>query len=167
MYVGIPPLPPARYGGRRKNGRPLTAAPIEDAPHPPDYSPAITAPYPGKSGHPFPDISYEILYRLSGSKWEYMASGDRPSSGLEPGLATNMREKLNWLSNGLQSRRVWVRVPPLVPEYGGDRLVSLDSKTIVAIESVLSRGDRVELVPVKEGGVKVLRVKRRIIVESE
>ena len=96
-----------------------------------------------------------------------MASGDRPSSGLEPGLATNMREKLNWLSNGLQSRRVWVRVPPLVPEYGGDRLVSLDSKTIVAIESVLSRGDRVELVPVKEGRVKVLRVKRRIIVESE
>ena len=96
-----------------------------------------------------------------------MASGIRPSPGPAPGLATNMREKLNWLSNGLQSRRVWVRVPPLVPEYGGDRLVSLDSKTIVAIESALTRGDRVELVPVKDGKVKVLRVKRHIIVGSE
>ena len=46
-------------------------------------------------------------------------------------------------------------------------MVSLDSKTIVAIESALSRGDRVELVPVKDERVKVLRVKRRVIVESE
>ena len=52
-------------------------------------------------------------------------------------------------------------------QYGGDRLVSLDSKTIVAIESALSRGDRVELVPVKDERVKVLRVKRRVIVGSE
>lgn len=35
----------------------------------------------------------------------------------------------------------------------------IDAKTIKAAESVLSKGDRVELIPVKDG-VKVVRVRR-------
>lgn len=35
----------------------------------------------------------------------------------------------------------------------------MDEKTIKAAESILSKGDRVELIPVK-GGVKVVRVRR-------
>lgn len=36
----------------------------------------------------------------------------------------------------------------------------VDEKTIKAAESVLARGERVELIPVKDGGVKVVRVRR-------
>lgn len=35
----------------------------------------------------------------------------------------------------------------------------MDEKTIKAVESVLARGERVELIPVKDG-VKVVRVRR-------
>lgn len=35
----------------------------------------------------------------------------------------------------------------------------VDDKTIKAVESVLSKGDRVELIPVKDG-VKIVRVRR-------
>lgn len=35
----------------------------------------------------------------------------------------------------------------------------MDEKTIKAAESILSKGDRVELIPVKDG-VKVVRVRR-------
>lgn len=35
----------------------------------------------------------------------------------------------------------------------------MDEKTIKAIESVLAKGDRAELIPVK-GGVKVIHIKR-------
>lgn len=35
----------------------------------------------------------------------------------------------------------------------------MDEKTIKAAETILSRGDRVELIPVKDG-VKVVRVQR-------
>ncbi len=35
----------------------------------------------------------------------------------------------------------------------------MDEKTIKAAESILSRGERVELIPVKDG-VKVIRVRR-------
>lgn len=37
--------------------------------------------------------------------------------------------------------------------------IRIDESTIEAIETVLSKGDRAEVVPVKDG-VKVLRVKR-------
>ncbi len=36
----------------------------------------------------------------------------------------------------------------------------MDEKTIRAAEAVLSRGDRVELIPVKDGAVKIVRVRR-------
>lgn len=35
----------------------------------------------------------------------------------------------------------------------------MDEKTIKAIETVLSKGDRVELIPVKDG-IKVIHIKR-------
>lgn len=35
----------------------------------------------------------------------------------------------------------------------------MDEKTIKAIETVLSKGDRVELIPVKDG-VKIIHIKR-------
>ena len=35
----------------------------------------------------------------------------------------------------------------------------IDEKTVKAAESILSKGDRVELIPVKDG-VKVMRVRR-------
>lgn len=40
----------------------------------------------------------------------------------------------------------------------------MDEKTIKAAESILSRGERVELIPVKDG-VKVVRVKREEVKE--
>lgn len=36
----------------------------------------------------------------------------------------------------------------------------MDEKTIKAIESVLAKGDRAELIPVKDG-VKVIHIKRK------
>ena len=36
----------------------------------------------------------------------------------------------------------------------------MDEKTIKAIETVLAKGDRVELIPVKDG-IKVIRIKRK------
>ncbi len=45
----------------------------------------------------------------------------------------------------------------------------MDDKAIKAIESVLAKGDRVELIPVKDG-VKVMRIRRNEIkqcVESD
>ena len=41
----------------------------------------------------------------------------------------------------------------------------LDDKTKCAIEAVLSKGDRVELVPVKDG-VKIIHIKREEIKET-
>lgn len=38
----------------------------------------------------------------------------------------------------------------------------LDAQAVKAIESVLSKGDRAEVVPVKDG-VKVLRVRREVV----
>lgn len=43
--------------------------------------------------------------------------------------------------------------------------VQIDPATIKAIESVLSKGDRAEVVPVKDG-VKVLRVRREEVKKS-
>lgn len=40
--------------------------------------------------------------------------------------------------------------------------INMDEKTIEAIESVLAKGDRVELIPVKDG-VKVIQVRRKEI----
>ena len=40
--------------------------------------------------------------------------------------------------------------------------LTIDAKTVKAIESVLSTGQRVELIPVKDG-VKVVRVKRETV----
>lgn len=39
----------------------------------------------------------------------------------------------------------------------------LNEKTIKAAESVLAKGDRVELVPGPNGSVKVLHIKRQIV----
>lgn len=36
----------------------------------------------------------------------------------------------------------------------------MDEKTIEAIKSILAKGDRVELIPVREG-VKIIHIKRR------
>lgn len=41
----------------------------------------------------------------------------------------------------------------------------MDDKTIKAAESILSRGERVELIPVKDG-VKVVRVRREEVKEK-
>lgn len=41
----------------------------------------------------------------------------------------------------------------------------MDEKTIKAAESVLAKGDRVELIPVKDG-VKVVRVRREEVKAS-
>lgn len=38
----------------------------------------------------------------------------------------------------------------------------IDYATVKAIESVLAKGDRVEVIPVKDG-VKVLRIKREVV----
>lgn len=42
----------------------------------------------------------------------------------------------------------------------------IDAQTIKAIESVISKGDRAEVVPVKDG-VKVLRVKRETVTHEK
>lgn len=42
----------------------------------------------------------------------------------------------------------------------------MDDKTIKAIESVLSKGDRVEIIPVKDG-VKVMRIRREAVTHGE
>lgn len=42
----------------------------------------------------------------------------------------------------------------------------IDANTIKAIESVLAKGDRVEVIPVKDG-VKVMRVKREVVKTNE
>lgn len=42
---------------------------------------------------------------------------------------------------------------------------TIDFSTIKAIESVLAKGDRVELIPVKDG-VKVLRVRREEVKQN-
>lgn len=38
----------------------------------------------------------------------------------------------------------------------------MDEKTIKAIESALDKGDRVELIPVKDG-VKIIHIKREVM----
>lgn len=38
--------------------------------------------------------------------------------------------------------------------------INMDEKTIEAIKSVLAKGDRVELIPVKDG-VKVIQIRRK------
>lgn len=40
--------------------------------------------------------------------------------------------------------------------------VALDENAIKAIETVLAKGDRAEVIPVKDG-VKVMRVKREVV----
>ena len=48
-------------------------------------------------------------------------------------------------------------------ENGGKKpFLRLNDATIKAIESVVNKGDRVEIVPVKDG-LKVLRVRRKIV----
>lgn len=42
----------------------------------------------------------------------------------------------------------------------------MENKTIKAVESILSRGERVELIPVKDG-VKVVRVRREEVKSHE
>lgn len=42
---------------------------------------------------------------------------------------------------------------------------AVDEKTVKAAESILARGERVELVPVKNG-VRVLRVRRETVLEA-
>ena len=37
----------------------------------------------------------------------------------------------------------------------------MDEKTIKAIESILAKEDRVELIPVKDGQVKVIHIRRK------
>lgn len=44
--------------------------------------------------------------------------------------------------------------------------MTLDSKTIKAAEAILAKGDRVELIPVKDG-VKVVRVRREEVKNNE
>lgn len=39
----------------------------------------------------------------------------------------------------------------------------MDEKTIKAIESILAKEDRVELIPVKDGKVKVIRIQRKVV----
>lgn len=41
----------------------------------------------------------------------------------------------------------------------------MDAKTIQAVEAVLARGDRVELIPVKDG-VKIIHIKREEVKEN-
>lgn len=42
-------------------------------------------------------------------------------------------------------------------------MISLDARTIAAIETALSKGDRVEIVPGKNDGVKVVQTHRRVV----
>ena len=43
--------------------------------------------------------------------------------------------------------------------------VKLDDRAVRAIEAILSKGDRVELIPVKDG-IKVVRIHREVAVSS-
>ena len=45
--------------------------------------------------------------------------------------------------------------------FRGDRRLDMTDKTIRAIEKLLSRGDRVELIPGPNNTVKVIRVQRQ------
>ena len=47
-----------------------------------------------------------------------------------------------------------------------DTKPTIDPQTIKAIESVLAKGQRVELIPVKDG-VKVVKVKRETVYNNE
>lgn len=42
----------------------------------------------------------------------------------------------------------------------------INATTIKAIESVLSKGDKVEVIPAPDGGVKVIRLQRKIILDT-
>lgn len=42
----------------------------------------------------------------------------------------------------------------------------MDEKTVRAIDSILSKGDRAEVVPVKDG-IKVIHIKRKVIAEEK
>ena len=42
-------------------------------------------------------------------------------------------------------------------------MVSLDARTIAAIEAALSKGDRVEVIPGKDNSVKVVQTHRRVV----
>lgn len=39
----------------------------------------------------------------------------------------------------------------------------MDKSIICAVESILSRGDRVELIPGPNGSVKIIHIKRKIV----
>lgn len=43
----------------------------------------------------------------------------------------------------------------------------MDEKTVKAAESALAQGHRVELIPIKDGAVKVVRVRREEIKEKQ
>lgn len=43
-----------------------------------------------------------------------------------------------------------------------EKMIKIDARTIKAIEFILSNGDRVELIPVKDG-VKVMMVRRQMV----
>lgn len=60
---------------------------------------------------------------------------------------------------GLTSFRIWEAEEELMRN---ERLAILTHDHIKAAENVLSKGDRVELIPVKDG-VKVIRVRREEI----
>lgn len=49
-----------------------------------------------------------------------------------------------------------------VNHYGPDQRQMMTEAVVRAIESILSKGDRVELIPVKDG-VKVIQVQRKEI----
>lgn len=79
------------------------------------------------------NAGYEFLKRLHENEPMYMSSGDA------------ICEKVRKIqSNGCKE----MRIEPF------------DEKVIKAAESVLAKGGRVELIPVKGGGVKVVRVRR-------
>ena len=42
----------------------------------------------------------------------------------------------------------------------------IDERTVLAIERILARGDRAELIPGPEGSVKVLRIRRSLVRDS-
>ena len=47
-----------------------------------------------------------------------------------------------------------------------DKNINLTQYTIRSIETVLEKGDRVELIPVKDG-VKVIHIKRKVVTEDK
>lgn len=46
-------------------------------------------------------------------------------------------------------------------------LVSLDAKVIAAIETALSKGDRVEVIPGKNNSIKVVQTHRKVVCTTE